>query len=323
MSKNTNLSLNKLTAPLVENLIVNAESLRLDVSNLNDGTRIIDAGINAKGGIEAGRLIAEICMGGLGVVKLRASTNFHHWSWHVDVHSSNPVMACLASQYAGWSLSHGEGKDAFHALGSGPARTSGSNEPLFDELKYHDSTSKTCIVIEVDRIPPVELTSKIAKMCNVPNNELTVILTPTSSLAGTVQIISRVLETSLHKAHELHFPLENIIDGAGSAPLCPPSNDFLTAMSRTNDSILFAGQIQLFVEATDEDAEELANALPSSTSKDYGKPFGEIFKDVNYDFYKIDPMLFSPAKVSVSSLTTGHTFHAGKIDLDLLDKSYS
>ncbi len=323
MSKNTNLSLNKLTAPLVENLIVNAESLRLDISNLNDGTRIIDAGINAIGGIEAGRLIAEICMGGLGVVKLRASTNFHHWSWHVDVHSSNPVMACLASQYAGWSLSHGEGKDAFHALGSGPARTSGSNEPLFDELKYHDSTSKTCIVIEVDRIPPVELTSKIAKMCNVPNNELTVILTPTSSLAGTVQIISRVLETSLHKAHELHFPLENIIDGAGSAPLCPPSNDFLTAMSRTNDSILFAGQIQLFVEATDEDAEELANDLPSSTSKDYGKPFGEIFKDVNYDFYKIDPMLFSPAKVSVSSLTTGHTFHAGKIDLDLLDKSYS
>ncbi len=323
MSKNTKLSLNELTAPLVENLIVNAESLRLDVSNLNDGTRIIDAGINAKGGIEVGRLIAEICMGGLGVVKLRASTNFHHWSWHVDVHSSNPVMACLASQYAGWSLSHGEGKDAFHALGSGPARTSGSNEPLFDELKYHDSTSKTCIVIEVDRIPPVELTSKIAKMCNVPNNELTVILTPTSSLAGTVQIISRVLETSLHKAHELHFPLENIIDGAGSAPLCPPSNDFLTAMSRTNDSILFAGQIQLFVEATDEDAEELANALPSSTSKDYGKPFGEIFKDVNYDFYKIDPMLFSPAKVSVSSLTTGHTFHAGKIDLDLLDKSYS
>jgi len=323
VSKNTKLSLNELTAPLVENLIVNAESLRLDVSNLNDGTRIIDAGINAKGGIEAGRLIAEICMGGLGVVKLRASTNFHHWSWHVDVHSSNPVMACLASQYAGWSLSHGEGKDAFHALGSGPARTSGSNEPLFDELKYHDSTSKTCIVIEVDRIPPVELTSKIAKMCNVQNNELTVILTPTSSLAGTVQIISRVLETSLHKAHELHFPLENIIDGAGSAPLCPPSNDFLTAMSRTNDSILFAGQIQLFVEATDEDAEELANALPSSTSKDYGKPFGEIFKDVNYDFYKIDPMLFSPAKVSVSSLTTGHTFHAGKIDLDLLDKSYS
>ena len=323
MIQRSNLSLNKLTAPLVDNLAANAESLRLTVSYLTDGTRIIDAGIHAKGGIEAGRLIAEVCMGGLGIVKLRASTNFQNWSWHLDVHSSNPVLACLASQYAGWSLNHGKGKEAFNALGSGPARTLGSSEPLFDELGYRDEAEHAYIVIEVDKIPPVEVTTKIAEMCRISNEKLTVILTPTSSLAGAVQIVSRVLETSLHKAHELHFPLEKIIDGAGSAPLCPPSNDFLVAMSRTNDAILFAGQIQLFVEANDEDAKELANSLPSSASKDYGKPFGEIFKDVKYDFYKIDPMLFSPARVAVSSLLTGHTFHAGKIDLDLLEKSFS
>ena len=323
MIQRSNLSLNKLTAPLVDNLAANAESLRLTVSYLTDGTRIIDAGIHAKGGIEAGRLIAEVCMGGLGIVKLRASTNFQNWSWHLDVHSSNPVLACLASQYAGWSLNHGKGKEAFNALGSGPARALGSSEPLFDELGYRDEAEHAYIVIEVDKIPPVEVTTKIAEMCRISNEKLTVILTPTSSLAGAVQIVSRVLETSLHKAHELHFPLEKIIDGAGSAPLCPPSNDFLVAMSRTNDAILFAGQIQLFVEANDEDAKELANSLPSSASKDYGKPFGEIFKDVKYDFYKIDPMLFSPARVAVSSLLTGHTFHAGKIDLDLLEKSFS
>ena len=323
MIQRSNLSLNKLTAPLVDNLVANAESLRLTVSYLTDGTRIIDAGIHAKGGIEAGRLIAEVCMGGLGIVKLRASTNFQNWSWHLDVHSSNPVLACLASQYAGWSLNHGKGKEAFNALGSGPARALGSSEPLFDELGYRDEAEHAHIVIEADKIPPVEVTTKIAEMCRISNEKLTVILTPTSSLAGAVQIVSRVLETSLHKAHELHFPLEKIIDGAGSAPLCPPSNDFLVAMSRTNDAILFAGQIQLFVETNDEDAKELANSLPSSASKDYGKPFGEIFKDVKYDFYKIDPMLFSPARVAVSSLLTGHTFHAGKIDLDLLEKSFS
>ena len=323
MIQKPNLSLNKLTVPLVENLVANAEPLRLTVSNLADGTRIIDSGIHAKGGIEAGRLIAEICMGGLGIVKLRASTNFKNWSWHLDVHSSNPVLACLASQYAGWSLNYGKGEESFNALGSGPARTLGSSEPLFDELGYRDEAEQACIVIEVDKIPPVEVTTNIAEMCRISNEKLTVILTPTSSLAGAVQIVSRVLETSLHKAHELHFPLEKIIDGAGSAPLCPPSNDFLTAMSRTNDAILFAGQIQLFVEANDEDAKELANSLPSSASKDYGKPFGEIFKDVKYDFYKIDPMLFSPARVAVSSSLTGHTFHAGKIDLDLLEKSFS
>lgn len=138
-----------------------------------------------------------------------------------------------------------------------------------------------------------------------------------------MQIVSRVLETALHKLHALEFDVMQVTDGAGSAPVCPPSPDFMTAMGRTNDAILFAGQVHLYVDANESDTEQLANQLPSSTSKDYGKPFGEIFKDVNYDFYKIDPMLFSPARVAVTSIRTGHTFHAGKLDKDLLDKSFS
>jgi len=316
-------SLNRRTAVLVKSMLEHADDLRLSVTTLKNNTTIIDAGIDVVGGLEAGRQIAEICMGGLGNVKLRASTNFERWSWHVDVHSSNPVLACLASQYAGWSLSHGKGKGAFNALGSGPARAIGSKEPLFDELGYRDKYDQACLVIEVDKLPPVEIADEIAKRCNIPTENLTLILTPTSSLAGAVQIVARVLETALHKAHALGFELEKIIDGAGSAPVCPPSPDFLKAMSRTNDAILFAGQVQLFVDADSADAEQLANNLPSSASADYGQPFGDIFKAVEYDFYKIDPMLFSPAWVAVSSLKTGDTFHAGRIDLELLNKSFS
>ncbi len=323
MENKSNPSINTLTTPLVNYLVENADALRLGISQLANGSRIIDAGINNAGGLEAGRIIGEICMGGLGTVKLRASTNFKNWSWHLDVHSTNPVLACLASQYAGWSLNHGKGKEAFNALGSGPARAIGSNEELYDELGYRDKADSACIVIEADKLPPVEIANKIAERCSIAADQLTIIMTPTSSLAGSIQVVARVLETSLHKAHALHFPLEKIIDGAGSAPVCPPSQDFLKAMSRTNDAILFAGQIHLFVEASDDEAEQLAKQLPSSASSDYGKPFGEIFKDVEYDFYKIDPMLFSPARVAVSSLTTGNTFHAGAIDLDLLERSFS
>lgn len=323
MNNNNTPSINKLTRSLVDQLVNNAAALRVEVSQLENGSQIIDAGINVAGGLEAGRIIGEICMGGLGTVKLRASTNFRNWSWHLDVHSTNPVLACLASQYAGWSLNHGKGKEAFNALGSGPARAMGSNEELYEELGYRDKADTACIVIEADKLPPVEIADKVAERCGIPADKLTIIMTPTSSLAGSVQVVARVLETSLHKAHALHFPLEKIIDGAGSAPICPPSQDFLKAMSRTNDAILFAGQIHLFVEASDDEAEQLAKQLPSSASSDYGKPFGEIFKDVEYDFYKIDPMLFSPARVAVSSLTTGKTYHAGGIDLDLLDRSFN
>ncbi len=321
MSQNQDYpSVNKLAEPLVRKLKENIDSLRLSVSRLENGTAIVDAGIQVPGGLEAGCRIAEICMGGLGSVTLRSTTNLRdNWSWHVDVHSSHSVIACLASQYAGWKLSSGD----FNALGSGPGRAMGSKEPLFEELEYRDKTDTACLVIESDIMPPIEVAEDIAEHCDISPSKLTLIMTPTSSLSGCVQIVSRVLETALHKVHALEFDVTQVTDGAGSAPICPPSPDFMTAMGRTNDAILFSGQVHLFVDANDSDTEQLANQLPSSTSKDYGKPFGEIFKDVNYDFYKIDPMLFSPARVSVSSIKTGHTFHAGKLDKDLLDKSFS
>lgn len=315
-------SINQLGTALVEQMIANQEILRIGVSHLENGCRIIDAGIKHQGSLEAGRLIAEICMGGLSQVSLRADSSAPHWSWHIDVHSTLPVLACLGSQYAGWSLKHGSGKNSFQALGSGPARILGSSEPLLKELGYSDNANSAVIILEIDKYPPVEIADKIAKKCAVAHDQLSIILTPTSSFSGVVQVVARVLETALHKAHSLAFPIDKIIDGAGSAPLCPPSPNFIQAMGRTNDAILFAGQVHLFVDVDDEDAKQLAEQLPSSTSKNYGEPFADIFKAVNYDFYAIDPMLFSPAKVAVSSIKTGHSFHAGHIDLTLLDKSF-
>jgi methenyltetrahydromethanopterin cyclohydrolase len=316
-------SVNILAAPLVQSLIADAVPLRLSVSTLANGTQLVDAGIKTPGGLEAGRRIAEICLGGLGSVKLRASTNFDNWSWHVDVHTSHPVVACLASQYAGWKLSHGEGKSAFNAMASGPGRAAGSKEELFDHIHYRDQADTACLVIETDDLPPVEVADKISQQCGITPEKLTLIVTPTSSLCGSLQVVARVLETALHKTHALGFPLKKVVDGAGSAPICPPSGDFMTAMSRTNDAILFAGQVHLFVQADDRDVEHLANNLPSSASGDYGKPFGEVFKQAGYNFYKIDPMLFSPARVAVTSLLSGNTFHAGKIDKELLNKSFT
>ncbi|GFO74856.1 methenyltetrahydromethanopterin cyclohydrolase [Bathymodiolus platifrons methanotrophic gill symbiont] len=320
-------SVNKLTGPLVQELIDNADKLRLDIQTLDNGCTIIDAGINVPGGIEAGRIITEICLGGLGTVSLAHSSYTDNWPITVNVHTSNPVLACLGSQYAGWSLAH----EKYFALGSGPARAMATKEKegqvvpvedLYKELDYRDEAATATLVIENDAIPPLEIVEKIAKACAVDFDKLTVIVTPSSSLAGGVQVVGRVLEVAMHKAHELHFPLENIVDGMGSAPLCPPHPDFVQAMGRTNDAILFAGQVHIFVKGSDEEAEKLANALPSSTSKDYGKPFAQVFKDAKYDFFKIDGMLFSPASVIVTAVESGNSFRAGKLDNDLLNQSF-
>ena len=241
METSVHLSVNQLSAPLVSQLVQQAEALQIGVSRHASGCTIIDAGIAQAGSAEAGRLISEICMGGLGQVSLQADTRFPQWPNAISVSSTQPVLACLASQYAGWALSH----EKFFSLGSGPARALAQREDLFKELEYQDTADSTCIVLETDKIPPAEVIAKIVRDTKIAAEHLTIILTPTTSIAGTVQIVGRVLEVALHKAHTLHFSLANIISGTGLAVLPPVAKDFMTAMGRTNDAILFGGSVKL------------------------------------------------------------------------------
>jgi methenyltetrahydromethanopterin cyclohydrolase len=266
--------------------------------------------------------MAEICLGGMGTVAIAPTGANPKWPFELCVRSTDPVIACLASQYAGWALSHGEGKSAFFALGSGPGRALARKEPLFAELEYRDSASRATLVLESSRAPPREIAEKVAHDCGVPRENITFIFAPTQSLAGAVQVVARVLEVALHKAHELKFPLSRIIDGLASAPLCPPHPDFVQAMGRTNDAIIYGGKAHLFVTGPAAEAMALAEKLPSTTSRDHGRPFAEVFKAYKGDFYSIDPMLFSPARAIVTAVETGETFHAGEIDQTLLDVSF-
>jgi methenyltetrahydromethanopterin cyclohydrolase len=314
------LSVNQQAAPLVAQLRRDAEALRVQVRRDDSGVCIVDAGIDAPGSTAAGLLVGEICMGGFGEIGLRAGEGWPTW---LEVRSSQPVLACLASQYAGWSLAASKeetGGKKFFALGSGPARALACKEPLFAELGYRDRADHGVLVLEVDKPPPRIVLDKVLRDCALAPEALTIVLTPTTSLAGTTQVVSRVLEVALHKAHELHFDLRHIADGVASAPLPAPSPDGVQAMGRTNDAILYGGRVHLSVRGSDDAARALAEQLPSRNSRDFGKSFADIFKAVEYDFYKIDPALFAPAEVWVSNLDSGSTFHAGGVDVALLQK---
>jgi len=316
-------SINKQVASLVRHMIDNADALRITVTKGSLGETLIDCGVDVVGGLEAGRLLSEVCLGGLGQVTFQTIDTGKPWPFMVTIHTSQPVLACLGAQYAGWSLSADVDGKKFNVLGSGPARAIGSSEKLFDELGYRDKADSATIVIEADKAPPAALVEEIAKACKIKPSQLTILFAPTSSLAGTVQIAARCLEVALHKAHELHYPLADIVDGIATVPVPPPTPGFIEAMGRTNDAIIYAGCVQLFVTGDADAAKKLAKELPSANSKDYGKPFAETFAAVKGDFYQIDPMLFSPAKVIVSSLDTGESFHSGKIDDAVLQRSFT
>ena len=314
------LSVNALVQPLLARLLAEADALGVAVRREANGVRIVDAGVEARGSVAAGLLIAEICMGGLGRVRLEPGAR-EGWPTWLGVSSSQPVLACLASQYAGWSLAASKeetGGKKFFALGSGPVRALALKEPLFAELGYRDQAQQGVLVLEVDRTPPPVVLHKVLRDSGLQADALTVVLTPTTSAAGTTQVVARVLEVALHKAHELGFALGDIVDGVASAPLPAPSPDGVQAMGRTNDAILYGGRVHLTVRGSETAARELALRLPSGTSSDYGTSFAELFERAGFDFYKIDPALFAPAEVWVSHLGSGRTWHAGALDMALL-----
>ena len=317
------LSLNRTAAPLVESLIADASRLRIDAARGERGVRVIDAGIDHPGSVEAGLRIAEICMGGLGRVRLAPGPR-DGWPTWLEVSTSQPVLACLAAQYAGWSLSaskeEANGKK-FFALGSGPARALAAKEDVIKEIQalgHHERSDTGVLVLEVDRAPPAVVVDKVLKDCSLAPQALSIVLTPTKSLAGTTQVVARVLEVALHRAHELGFALGDIVEGSASAPLPAPGADPVAAMGRTNDAILYGGGVHLTVKGDAEKARALALAMPSSNSRDYGRGFADLFSAAGYDFYKLDGALFAPAQVWITHIGSGQTWHAGRLNMALL-----
>jgi methenyltetrahydromethanopterin cyclohydrolase len=315
--KDGSASLNDNAQRIADGMIRDAERLRIGVSKGPSGESLIDAGAKILGSIEAGLRMAEAAMGGLGNVSAVLDRSLNKWPLTVEVRSSQPVLACLASQYAGWNLTSGK----YFAMGSGPARALARVEPLFEKLTYKDSASSAVLVLETAEPPPRALVKKVADATGLATDRLTFLYAPTQSLAATVQIVSRVLEVALHKANDLGYPLENIVDGIGSSPIPAPHQDFLTAMGRTNDAIIYGGIVQLFVRGSAKDAKALADKLPSIASRDFGEPFAKIFKQFKGDFYAIDPLLFSPAEVIVTAIESGDTFRAGGRDVMMLERS--
>jgi methenyltetrahydromethanopterin cyclohydrolase len=303
---------------LADRCVERRVELRLAVHVLPYGARVIDAGVDAAGGFGAGRALAELCLGGLGRVDYTPLTIDGETWPGVQVWTDYPAQACMASQYAGWLIN----PDGFFAMGSGPLRAKARVErELFEKLRYVEDCSRGVLVLETRALPSGDVAAWVADKARLSVAALTLVVAPTASLAGGVQIAARVLETGLHKMDTIGFDVTRVVSATGTAPLPPTAAGDIRAIGRTNDCILYGGQARYIVRATDDELAELAERLPACASSDYGTPFYDVFRRYDNDFYKIDPMLFSPGEVWLTSSTSGRTFHGGKLNPAVLRAS--
>ena len=270
------------------------------------------------GGLEAGRWLAEVCLAGLGHVDLTTGDR-RIWSgpW-IGVSTDHPIAACMASQYAGWPVNCGD----YFAMASGPMRAARGREPLFETIGHVEPAERVVGVLETACLPTADVLDHIARQCRVEPNKVTLLVARTASLAGSVQIVARCVETALHKMMELRFDLSRVVAAHGIAPLPPVAANDMQGIGRTNDAILYGSLVTLWVRGDDALLRDIGPRIPSKSSPDYGQPFAELFARYDRDFYRIDPLLFSPAEVHLVNIDSGSMFTFGEAQPAILARSF-
>lgn len=312
------ISVNQQAARIVEEMIAHAEQLGIAVTDLPCGARIVDLGLNAPGGLLAGKYAAEASLGGMGKVSFLPLDFGDFWLPGVSIEVDQAEIGCMASQYAGWGIQRGD----FFAIGSGPARAQAAVEPLFKQklIDYVDQAEAVVIVLEGHTLPNDDVGTYIARKCHVSPDKVTMLVAPAASLAGSIQLCARVVATGMHKMFKLGFDVRKVLHGYGVCPVAPVVPDEDLASAHLNDCVLYGGRVHYTVRADDAELKALIERIPSSASPDYGTPCHDLF--VRYgSFYNIDPLLFCPSEVSMNNLNSGRTFRAGRPNPQVLRAS--
>lgn len=309
------VSVNELGVGIAECLIDASEELNVNPEELGNGSTVIDCGVDVRGGYEAGRLLAEVCMGGLGTNTLAMDYIDDTPMPFVHVETDHPSVALLGSQKAGWQVSVGD----YYAMGSGPARALALKpRDTYEKIGYEDDYDEAVVVLEADELPNEDVMEEIAEEAGVEVGDTYALVAPTASIAGSVQVAARIVETTVYRLNELGYDTRKVVSGAGSAPVPPVKPG--EAMGTTNDAQIYYGNTCLTVE--DEDVLDYLDDVPSENASDYGKPFWDTFEEAGYDFYEIDTAIFAPAEVSVNVLETGEVAKAGGRNLEVIKDSF-
>ncbi|AXI25830.1 methenyltetrahydromethanopterin cyclohydrolase [Methanofervidicoccus sp. A16] len=316
------LSVNLKALPIVEEMMKKKEELNIEVKTLENGAKVIDCGVNVPGSFEAGKAFTKVCLGGLADVGIALDEGLNDGLAlpSVKVITSHPAVSTLGSQKAGWVVKVGK----YFAMGSGPARALAKMpKSTYEEIGYEDNADVAILCLESSKLPNEDVAQHVADKCGVDVEKVYLLVAPTSSLVGSIQISGRVVENGTYKMLEvLNFDVKKVKYAVGIAPIAPIVGDDLVMMGATNDMVLYGGKTYYYIESDEgDDIEELCKKLPSSASPDYGKPFLEVFKAANYDFYKIDKGMFAPAVVTINDIRTGKLVSSGEINVEVIKKS--
>jgi methenyltetrahydromethanopterin cyclohydrolase len=304
---------NVMAVELVDEAIDFADELAVDVWELDNGATVIDFGVETVGGVEAGLLLAEIQTAGLATVGSAMGSVDGAPLTHVELQTDHPALGLLCSQKAGWELS----VEGFEGLGSGPARALVAEEEEFARTGFVDEADFAVLAVEADTLPVATVAARVAEMAGVDPAATFLSVFSTASITGSVTLAARAAELATFRLAELGYDPLDVLSATGRAPVAPVAAAEGTAMARTNDALAYGSSVHLTVAEPFDRFDEVA----STARETYGRPFAEVFEDVDWDFYEVPREVFAPAKVTVDVLG-GATHVVGERDEALVAESF-
>lgn len=316
------LSVNERAVYLAEKMLNDPDAYRVKVSDIC-GAHVIDCGVEAPGGWEAGKLVTKILLGGLNDVSFGIFPEKIGGVYYscVNTFSDFAVLQQAGCNISGWELRPGKYAPVLAGPGRTLARKPGDWLEAYTD--YQDCYHKAVLTVEKGTAMDEEEVQELIDAVGVAPENLYIILAATGSTVGSVQIAARILEVTIHRLCQEGFPLESILNMHGFCVIPPTVKDDLTAMGRTNDILIYGGQATCTVDCADEEIERVIGKITSDQSPAYGVMFQEIFQKYGCDFYQVPSETYSPAKVFIINQRTGHLFTAGEFNLGILERSFS
>jgi methenyltetrahydromethanopterin cyclohydrolase len=304
-----------------EKILPYAEQLNCQVIHLKNGGTVIDMGVNARGGWQAGKLFVEATIGGLGHVDFGLYTFGENKLPSIDVYIDHPVEATFSSQFSGWEIPGSDPETRITPIGSGPARAIARNDIWTQSWPYQDIHHETVFAVQTTVLPDGSLAQEVAQACHIQPENVYILAARTASLAGSIQVCSRTVEASIGKLFTLGFDLSKIISGMGTCPIAPPARNEFIGMDRTNTALIYGGMVRYVFDCRDEEIERILEKLPFSASRRFGESFADLMEEANRVFPDIDRDIHTVAVYEITNYATGRVFKAGKIHEDLLKRS--
>ncbi|WP_254524895.1 methenyltetrahydromethanopterin cyclohydrolase [Natrinema caseinilyticum] len=306
-------SLNRMAIELVDEALDYAEELNIGGYDLENESTVLDFGLEFEGGIEAGLLLTEIQTAGMATPSYELSELGDATIPVVELSTDQPALSLLCSQKAGWELT----TDDFEGLGSGPARALVAEEEEFRRVGYTDAFDLTALAVETDEEPTEAAAQQVADLAEVESSSVFLLAYRTASIVGSITNAARAAELATFRLAELGYDPIDIVSATGRAPVAPVAGDERTAIARTTDAVAYGGRAHLTVR---EDA-DVFDSVPSTAAEDHGRPFGDVFDDLEWEFEDVPSDLFAPATVTIDVIG-GPTHVYGETDEDVLVDSF-